>query len=177
MKTWQVLVAIAVGSFIGVVVVCGGLGAWIVIISQQQMQSMMQGMGAPLDISYHLRGPSEVAAGQRFTLEAVVENTGSSPRTLTGLENYSDLIVHASTPAYQNRQGSTYTYQLSIPPGGTQVVQLEVEAATPGPQTVNFDAYFDNDFTFIEGFHSLDVMPQGAAPTAPPPDPAAATGG
>lgn len=162
MKPWQILVAIGIGAFVGVVVVCGGLGFWIARETLVPLQAAMT-PGSP-GISYQLNGPAQVQVGRPFTLEATITNSGATAQTLHSLENYSGLTIHSSTPAWQNRQGSLMTYQLSIPAGGQQIIRLEVEASTDGPHFANIDANINNYMNYVEGWCQFTAV----APTTSP---------
>ena len=170
MKPWAILLAIGIGSFLAVLLVCGGMGAGFMYLVYQEAQSQsLYGGGAYAGasvpgINYHLQGPTRVVAGEAFTLEAVVENTGTSVQTLHSLVNYSRLNVLNTTPAFQQRQGNDFSFNLPLQPGQQETIQIEAVATTPGWDSVNFDVHINSSGNYVEAFHSLEVLPAGSPP-------------
>lgn len=171
MKTWQVLTAIGVGSFLAVLLVCGGMATWMGIVMQQSLNAAQQGFanmqpGAYATvpgITYSLQGPHEAIVNQPFTLEAIVENNSSQVQTIHSIDSYSSLRILSSQPAWQNRQNDTYVFNLDVQPGQMQIIRFEVEPVSVGYEDVNLDANINSPTNFTEAYHGLDVKP--APPT------------
>lgn len=165
-KTWQVLTAIGIGTFVGVVVVCGGGVALMAVYFQQQMtsfNSMMAGNFSVPNLSYTMQAPPTAVAGQPFEIELTLENTGSTPIKINSLDDYSGLTLIQSDPPWQSESGGVMDYQLTIPPNQTQTVKLTAQTDATGIQTLNIDA--QTDMAFTEAYGSIDVSP--AAPASP----------
>lgn len=169
MKTWQVLTAIGIGAFAGVVVVCGGGVALMMVFFQQQINSfngMMSGNFTVPNLNYTMQVPPDVVEGQPFEIELTLENTGTSPMTLYSLEDYSALTLIQSDPPWQSESDGVMVYQMTLDPGQPQTIKVTARTDMVGFQTLNIDATTDaSGMSFTEAYATINVAP--APPEAP----------
>ncbi|MEO0513749.1 MAG: hypothetical protein AAF086_00455 [Planctomycetota bacterium] len=162
------LTAIGLGSFLGVVVVCGGGVALTMLFFQQQIasfNSIISGnYGTIPNLNYTMQLPPTAVEGQPFEIELTLENTGTSPITLHSLDDYSGLTLIQSDPPWQSLSGGEMMYQLPLPPG--QVVTVKVTAQTDmlGSQTINIDAHADGGMSWAEAYGTINVVAASAPP-------------
>ncbi|MEO1235969.1 MAG: hypothetical protein AAFX76_04195 [Planctomycetota bacterium] len=183
LQTWQVLTAIGVGSFLGVVVVCGGglaMTGWFI----QQQLSWAAGLGTSYsggsgfsagvpDLRYDMNLPARVQQGVPFEVELTLENTGTTPMTLHSVYDYSGLSLMASDPPWSQYSHDEAVYGMTIDPGQTRTVKITAISHALGSQSINFDAYMDASGTrFAEAYGNLIVDPP-----PPPPPPSASPDG
>ncbi|MEM1109449.1 MAG: hypothetical protein AAGH99_12255 [Planctomycetota bacterium] len=171
-KTWQVLTAIGLGSFLGVVVVCGGGVALTMIYMQQQISSFSNiftgGFGIVPNLTYTVVAPPNATQNQPFDIELTFENTGTTPMTLYSLQDYSGLTLLRSDPPWQSKNYDEMVYQITLQPNQPQVIKLTLESSIPGTQYLNFDANMDaSGLTFAEGYATVTVNPSPTPPTTP----------
>ncbi|MEX0655650.1 MAG: hypothetical protein WD534_05030 [Phycisphaeraceae bacterium] len=177
MKTGWILAAIGIGAFLGVVVVCGGLGAGFLYLVSEEMEQQRGQFGVAhggfqsshANVDYTLTGPDEVRVGEPATFIVEVTNTSTSEHhSLYSLDLYTELVdqgaVDASPSPKQDNPGSSYAelvYELDLPPGATEQVEVTFHPSQAGQYNVNIDACIDTTFDFIERFHDLAVLPAG----------------
>lgn len=175
LQTWQVLTAIALGSFLGVVVVCGGGGALTMLFFQQQITSFNNivsgNYGTIPNLSYSMQVPANAVEGQPFEIELTLDNTGTSPMTLYSLNDYSGLTLIQCDPPWQSRNGSEMLYQLPLPPGQPVTLKVTAQANGSGTQSLNIDAYTDGGLSWAEAYGTIIVTPATPTPAAPTPTP------
>lgn len=173
MKPWQILIAIGIGSFLGIVVVCGGLGAWFVINVNRQMNTgggmfnngmYGPGFATPVGITYTLTGPAQATQGERFTLVCTIENTLTTPQALHSLQNYSGLTIHSVDPPPQTVPGdwTMLIFNTPLPPNQPQTFHLECSSEMIATQEVNIDANINDPGTYIEAWHTIQILPPAA---------------
>ena len=165
-KPWQVLTAIALGAFVGCIVVCGGG----MILAGVYFKDMIQnnpafsgGYNFPTtvaNLSYFMSAPSTVQQGQPFEIELTLENHDTAPQTLHSLQNYSSLNITQSDPPWQSQQSDEFVYQMTLPPGQVQTIKLTAEAQWTGYESINIDAHLDlMGNSYAEAYHDLQVDP------------------
>jgi hypothetical protein len=171
MKNGWIIAAIGIGAFLGVVLVCGGLGAAFLWMVRDEFQNI--GVFTPVTgIDYTLSGPDSVNAGETATFVIEVTNTSTTDdRVLYSIDLYTELVgqgpvaaVPAGRPFYAD-EGDTYAeliYQLPLPPGATERIEVQFTPNQPGRYEVNIDVCIDTAFSFIERFHTLIVRPAEA---------------
>lgn len=179
MKTWQVLTAIGIGSFLGVVLVCGGSIAITTAYFQQQFTAFNQAMSGNIGIpnlTYTMQAPPDVIEGQPFEIQLTLENTGPSPMTLYSLDDYSGLTLIRSDPPWQSMSGGEMIYQLTLPPNQLQTIKITASSNMLGSQQINIDAHADSAMmNWAEAYAIINVKPPPAQPstsvTDDPPQP------
>ncbi len=173
LKAWQVLTAIGIGSFVGVIVVCGGGVALTMVFFQQQISSfnsLVSGnFGTIPNLNYTMQLPPSALEGQPFDIELTLENTGTSAMTLYSLNDYSGLTLLQSDPPWQRLSGGEMMYQFPLPPGQTVAVKVTAQTDMVGSQSINIDAHTDGmGMSWAEAYGTINVV----AATVPAPTPA-----
>ena len=175
MKPWQIITAIGIGSFLGVVVVCGGVGTWFVITVNRQMSAINPMInGGSLTptvpgITYTMSMPEQSVQGERFTITCTVVNTLSTTQTLHSLQNYSSLRIHAADPAPQSDGGGPMlVYNTVLPPNQPQTFLLEASSDTTGWVEVNIDANIGGPTNLVEGWQTIEIVSAEQATPGPP---------
>ena len=168
-----ILIAIGVGSFLGVVVVCGGAAAMVGLAWNEMMQQMMLaggGGGYVVNANHTMTAPSQVTAGQPFTVDVTAHNTDPyAAKQLYSVEIYSDLAQNGGlksvTPQPVSQTDTGYSVQLVFEhdvPSNTQFdIQLEFEAPQ---QTQLYPLNIDTNWGqqgldgYVEQYQDVDVV-------------------
>lgn len=165
-----VLLAIGAGSFLAVLLVCGGMGAGFMWLAFEEMQGgYYGGMGyaPPTDIRYDMRMPATAKVGEAFEIELEVENTANHEQQLHSFEFYTDLVnsitITDSTPNFTHQErhpdNLRLDYRVGIPAGTTMLFRLEVLPSQPGHFNVNIDANINDQWNFVEQWGSIQIEP------------------
>lgn len=169
MKQGPILIAIGIGAFLGVVAVCGGLGAGVLLLMKWEMDrdwAHYNSYAVVEDVDYTLAGPETVAAGEIAIFKVNVTNTSQTEhRTLRSIALYTELADHSKVtfvPApqwFDESTGGSYghaMFDLPLPPGATQIIEVHFTPTRPRYYNVNIDVHVDTGF--IERYHDLRVV-------------------
>ena len=175
MKNGPVLLAIGIGAFLGTMVTCGGLGAGFLWILSNAMEDGLADFAQQFPIAaevegidYTLSGPDSITLGETITFVIEVTNTGSDERMLYSLDFYTELVGHGpvtvspapmSLNAIAGEEIGDAHFQLPLPPGATERIEVTFLPTSARTYFVNIDVNIDEDFNYIERFHSLEVLP------------------
>lgn len=166
MKSSTIVLAVAIGAFLGVVVVCGGLGVALLAMLRGPLAGL-ENAGQVTDIAYDLVGPKQIALGEPATFTVQVTNTSDIVhRTLYSVDLYTDLVVQGPLEAdpvapsmhiEHDGEWAKLKYGMPLPPGATETITVRLNPTRPGEYWVNIDVCIDDSYGFIERFHDLTV--------------------
>lgn len=170
MKKGAVLVAIGIGAFLGVVAVCGGLGAGFLWLIHQQLEREFADFSyEPVTgIDYVLHGPQAIELGEPLLFIVEVTNTSETDRRLLySIDLYTELVdqgvvTFVPTPASYDTEWDDYAeaiFNLPLAPGATERIEVHFTPTLAGSYNVNIDVCIDNAHSFIERFHDLQIHP------------------
>lgn len=171
-----VLIAVAAGAFLAVIFVCGGFGAGLLYLMNEDMkrQAVSSGnyVGGPIvdssSVEYTMTVPPEATVGEPFVVVCDVVNDSNNARTLSSLEIYGVILaagrvvkVDPEAELTDTFEGSDYAMipcGIQIPAGGSTTVEVHFQVELPGRYEINIDANFNNEADYFEQYGSVVVV-------------------
>lgn len=154
-KGWTVVLIILGAILCLGCLCCGGGGLWIYFAAEEP------------DVAVTTSVPAQCKVGDTITLRVEVTNTGSSSQELIDLtlgHGYIDgFIVVSTTPPYTSSEDvfgmRTLNYNIDIPAGATEVIEIELQAAQAGNWVGDLDVTVDSLLSFKTQVVQTNVTP------------------
>jgi hypothetical protein len=156
MSRLAIIIIVILGLLLAAALTCVGAGWYFVAHVAKP----------PENVAYTVVTPEAVAVGETFTIDVVVSNNDTKPRTLVAVDLYRPLIEGVSvldaSPPWKSESDDgmfmlSLSYEIVLQPGETRTIVLNCEGTRAGTWEGDIDVCIDSQFAILSSDVSLLV--------------------